>query len=127
MPNPKNIEPHKMKKGTTLNPNGRPKGVRNRSTIVREILAMKGVIPDEVFKSLKEIFPTLNNKMTIEEVMTISIANKAITESDVNAYKALMDSGYGAPTQQTDHTTAGEKINTIINLGSGIKPNEATE
>jgi hypothetical protein len=110
MPNPKNIEPHKMKKGTTLNPNGRPKGVRNRSTIVREILAMKGVIPDEVFKSLKEIFPTLNNKMTIEEVMTISIANKAITESDVNAYKALMDSGYGAPTQQTDITTDGEKI-----------------
>jgi hypothetical protein len=104
MPNPKNIEPHKMKKGTTLNPNGRPKGVRNRSTIVREILAMKGVIPDEVFKSLKEIFPTLNNKMTIEEVMTISIANKAITESDVNAYKALMDSGYGAPTQQVEQT-----------------------
>jgi hypothetical protein len=104
MPNPKNIEPHKMKKGTTLNPNGRPKGVRNRSTIVREILAMKGVIPDEVFKSLKELFPTLNNKMTIEEVMTISIANKAITESDVNAYKALMDSGYGAPTQQVEQT-----------------------
>jgi hypothetical protein len=104
MPNPKNIEPHKMKKGTTLNPNGRPKGVRNRSTIAREILAMKGAIPDEVFKSLKEIFPTLNNKMTIEEVMTISIANKAITESDVNAYKALMDSGYGAPTQQVEQT-----------------------
>jgi hypothetical protein len=100
----KDIEPYKMKKGTTLNPNGRPKGVRNRSTIAREILAMKGAIPSDILEKLKELFPTLNNKMTIEEVMTISIANKAITESDVNAYKALMDSGYGAPTQQVEQT-----------------------
>jgi vacuolar-type H+-ATPase subunit F/Vma7 len=34
---------------------------------------------------------------------------------------------FGKPKESIDHTTAGEKINTIINLGSGIKPNEATE
>jgi hypothetical protein len=98
----KDIERFKMKKGTTLNPNGRPKGSRNRSTIVREILAMKGAIPEEVFEELKKIFPEINNKMSIEEIMTISIVNKAVTESDVTAYKALMDSGYGAPVQQVE-------------------------
>jgi hypothetical protein len=98
----KDIERFKMKKGTTLNPNGRPKGSRNRSTIVREILAMKGAIPKEVFEELKKIFPEINNKMSIEEIMTISIVNKAVTESDVTAYKALMDSGYGAPVQQVE-------------------------
>jgi hypothetical protein len=34
---------------------------------------------------------------------------------------------FGKPKDSLDLTTQGEKINTIINLGSGIKPNEATE
>jgi hypothetical protein len=118
MPNPKNIEPHKMKKGTTLNPNGRPKGSRNRSTIARQWLEANEVIINPLTKK--------KEKLSQEDIMTLALINKA-RKGDVNAYKALMDSGYGAPTQQTDHTTAGEKINTIINLGSGIKPNEATE
>ena len=34
---------------------------------------------------------------------------------------------FGKPKDSLDVTTQGEKLNTIINLGSGIKPNEATE
>jgi hypothetical protein len=35
--------------------------------------------------------------------MTLALIKKA-REGDVNAYKALMDSGYGAPIQQVEQT-----------------------
>ena len=35
MPNPENIEKHEFKKGQSGNPNGRPKGSKNRSTIAK--------------------------------------------------------------------------------------------
>jgi hypothetical protein len=95
MPNPENIEPHKMKKGTTLNPNGRPKGSRNRSTIARQWLEANEVIINPLTKK--------KEKLSQEDIMTLALINKA-RKGDVNAYKALMDSGYGAPTQQVEQT-----------------------
>jgi hypothetical protein len=85
MPNP-NIE-GKWNKGESGNPNGRPKGSKNRSTIARKWLE------------------------------TIQSAKNPITGDDekLTAYKQLMDSGYGMPTQQIEHT--GEQpIFTGINL-----------
>jgi len=38
MPNPENIEPHKFEPGQSGNPNGRPLGSKNLSTILREML-----------------------------------------------------------------------------------------
>jgi hypothetical protein len=38
MPNPENIEKHKFEKGKSGNPEGRPKGSKNLSTILREML-----------------------------------------------------------------------------------------
>jgi hypothetical protein len=35
--------------------------------------------------------------------MTLALIKKA-TKGDVNAYKALMDSGYGSPVQQVEQT-----------------------
>ena len=113
MPNPENIEKHKMQKGTTLNPNGRPKGAKNRSTIARYWL--------EVNQSLKNPLTGETETMSQEDLMTLALIKKA-REGDVNAYKALMDSGYGAPKQDVD--IKGDGVQTIINLGSGIKPNE---
>jgi hypothetical protein len=95
MPNPENIEPHKMQKGTTLNPNGRPKGSKNRSTIAKYWLSMEQSISN----------PLTGQKETIsqEDAMTLALIKKA-REGDTNAYKALMDSGYGAPVQQVEQT-----------------------
>jgi len=45
---------------------------------------------------------------------------KKAREGDVNAYKALMDSGYGAPAQQIEQT------NTDIDL-SGMSTDELKE
>ena len=113
MPNPENIEQHEFKKGETGNPNGRPKGVKNRSTIARAVMEMNINFPEQVLKKLKEMYPKMTNDVTIEEAMTIIQASKAIQDKDTAAYKVLMDSAYGQPKQTTDITTNGENITPI--------------
>lgn len=75
--------------------NGRPKGSLNRSTIAKYWL--------EVNQNLKNPLTGENETMSQEDLMTLALIKKA-REGDVNAYKALMDSGYGAPTQQITQT-----------------------
>jgi hypothetical protein len=75
--------------------NGRPKGSKNRSTIARYWL--------EVNQNLKNPLTGENETMSQEDLMTLALIKKA-REGDVNAYKALMDSGYGAPVQQVEQT-----------------------
>ncbi|NCU72199.1 MAG: hypothetical protein EBY66_04165 [Candidatus Fonsibacter lacus] len=82
-------------KGESGNPAGRPKGSKNRSTIARRWL--------EVNQSLKNPITGENETMSQEDLMTLALIKKA-REGDVNAYKALMDSGYGAPVQQIEQT-----------------------
>lgn len=82
-------------KGESGNPAGRPKGSKNRSTIARRWL--------EVNQNLKNPLTGENETMSQEDLMTLALIKKA-REGDVNAYKALMDSGYGAPVQQIEQT-----------------------
>ena len=93
MANDENLKP--AKKGEVRNPNGRPKGSLNRSTIARKWL--------EVNQSLKNPITGENETMSQEDLMTLALIKKA-REGDVAAYKALMDSGYGAPLQQVEQT-----------------------
>ena len=93
MANEENLIPYK--KGQSGNPNGRPKGSKNRSTIAKKWL--------QLIK--KEVNP-LNletEELSQEDLMTLALIQKA-TKGDVNAYKALMDSGYGSPVQQVEQT-----------------------
>jgi hypothetical protein len=89
-----NLKP-KWEKGISGNPNGRPKGSKNRSTIARHWL--------EVNQNLKNPITGENETMSQEDLMTLALIKKA-REGDVSAYKALMDSGYGAPIQQVEQT-----------------------
>ena len=66
--------------------NGRPKGRRNRSTILKELLDLD------------------DNELR----MHMAQINKAIEKEDTNAYKAVLDSAYGAPIQQIEQI--GEEI-----------------
>ena len=77
------IEP-RWNKGESGNPAGRPKGSKNRSTIARHWL--------EVNQSLKNPLTGEQEIMSQEDLMTLALIKKA-REGDVNAYKALMDSG----------------------------------
>jgi hypothetical protein len=79
MANEQNLTP--FKKGEVANPTGRPKGKRNRSTILKELLDMN----DQELRM---------HQAQIE---------KAIELKDTNAYKAVLDSAYGAPVQQIDN------------------------
>jgi len=98
----KDIKPV-WEKGESGNPNGRPKGAKNRSTIARKWL--------EVNQSLKNPLTGENETMSQEDLMTLALIKKA-RDGDTNAYKALMDSGYGAPVQQIEQT------NTEIDLSN---------
>jgi hypothetical protein len=104
-----NLKPA-WEKGESGNPAGRPKGSRNRSTIAKHWL--------EVNQSLKNPLTGIEETMSQEDLMTLALIKKA-REGDVNAYKALMDSGYGSPIQQIDQTLE-QTINEIkINI---VKP-----
>ena len=82
-----------FKKGQSGNPAGRPKGSKNRSTIAKYWM--------EVEQDLKNPLTNEEERMSQEDLMTLALIKKA-RSGDVNAYKALMDSGYGAPIQQSE-------------------------
>ena len=99
MANDENLIP--AQKGEVRNPNGRPKGSKNRSTIARKWL--------EVNQSLKNPLTGESETMSQEDLMTLALIKKA-REGDVAAYKALMDSGYGAPLQQIEQTNIEQPL-----------------
>ena len=82
-------------KGESGNPSGRPKGSRNRSTIARYWL--------DVEQKLKNPLTGSDETMSQEDLMTLAQIKKA-RDGDTTAYKALMDSTYGAPLQQVEQT-----------------------
>ena len=95
------IKEHEFKKGQSGNPNGRPKGSKNRSTIAKYWLSIE--------QDLKNPLSGDTETMSQEDLMTLALIKKA-REGDVNAYKALMDSGYGAPVQQVEQTIIEQPI-----------------
>ena len=101
MPNPENIEQHKFQKGESGNPNGRPKGARNRSTLVREWL--------EVKQKAKNPITGQTEDLEQQDIMTLALIRKA-REGDVQAYRELMDSAHGKVEQKTDITSKGQRL-----------------
>jgi hypothetical protein len=93
MPNEENLK--KFSAEYQPEKNGRPKGAKNRSTIAKYWL--------EVNQKLKNPLTNQEETMSQEDLMTLALIKKA-REGDVAAYKALMDSGYGAPLQQIEQT-----------------------
>ena len=82
-----------FEQGESGNPNGRPKGSRNRSTIARQWL--------ETTQKAKNPITGVEETLSQEDLGTLAMVKK-MRDGDVSAYKALMDSGYGAPKQTTD-------------------------
>jgi len=101
MANIENLKPFEAGIDERRNLDGRPAGSKNRSTIARKILEMRSILPAERMQALKAQFPEIADNMTVEEIMTIVMAEGAMSGDD-KSYKAVMDSAYGAPTQQVD-------------------------
>lgn len=102
-----NLKPA-WEKGQSGNPNGRPKGSRNRSTIAKQWL--------EVSQKIKNPITGEEENLEQQDIMTLALIKKA-RNGDVSAYKELMDSAYGKIVQPTDITTKGDSLN-VINIGN---------
>ena len=107
------IKQHEWTKGESGNPSGRPKGSKNRSTIVRELL--------EVILKRKNPLTGEEEWMSAEHHMTIAVLQKAFEKGDVNAYNALMNSGYGSPKDTVDVNTTETVSHDFKKLVSAIK------
>lgn len=92
--------------------NGRPVGSKSRSTIARKVLDMLIKIPDEKYEDLLLSFPGIEQTITVEEYITMQ--QTVIATKETNAYKAIMDSAYGAPKQELEHS--GEMTNKTMSI-----------
>ena len=86
--------------------NGRPKGSRNRSTIARLWL--------ETTQKAKNPITGVEETLSQEDLGTLAMVKK-MRDGDVSAYKALMDSGYGAPVQQIEQTNIEQPLFPDVN------------
>ena len=100
------------KKGQSRNPNGRPKGSKNRSTIVKEILNLMVQVKDD----------DGNDKWQSNEYLIVqAMVNKAIEKGDVAAFNALYDNLYGKLKDTVDMNTTETINHDFKKLISGIK------
>lgn len=101
-------------KGQSGNSSGRPVGALGRSTIAKRVLAMKAIYPDHMFPMMVKQYPELNKVVTMEEMMTISVIDKAIRKGDYSAYREIMDTRYG---KQKDVVEHAQPILIEVNIG----------
>jgi hypothetical protein len=97
-------------KGTPFTSENQPEkhtGPR-RSTIAKWALDLKLTTPEQIIEQLSPIYPGIEKSMTAENLIYLAHVINGI--SDVNSAKFVIDSAYGAPKQDIDHTSGGEKI-----------------
>lgn len=104
MPNEENLK--KFSAEYQPEKNGRPKGSRNRSTIARLWL--------ETTQKAKNPITGEEETLSQEDLGTLAMVKK-MRDGDVSAYKALMDSGYGAPVQQIEQTNIEQPLFPDVN------------
>ena len=92
MANEENLKPFKKGYDERRENNGRPKGSRNRSTIVREAL--------ETDIEYEHPLTGVKSKMKAVDAMVLSMLKSALEDRNVQAFKELMDSGYGKILQE---------------------------
>ncbi len=108
MANNNNLKP--FKKGVSGNPKGRKKGVRNRSSIIREVFNSISVLNEDDFNQLQFKFPHITNDMSIEYLMTLVQVNNAIFKGDLRAYKVLNEALYGTPIKELNREVEEDSI-----------------
>ena len=96
MPNPKNIEKHKFKKGESGNPNGRPKKL------------------PELDKLLADVLGEEKDGITAGEAILKALRLKA-TKGDVRACEVLLDRAYGKARQTMDVSVSKKNLPEWLN------------
>lgn len=99
-------------KGEIRNPNGRGKGVKNRSTVYRELvesMALKSTNP-RLDTALAECFPA--KPKTIADQVAAAMVMTALA-GDVAAAREVMDSAYGKLTDNVNTTHSFRKMGKV--------------
>ena len=116
MPKPENIKPYQMKKGETLNPNGRPRKLV--SDVIKE-LDNQGVKPvtkqeiQDVYMRLINLeMPDLEAKVKdSKQPALVRIVGKAILSGKgYEVVERMLDRSIGKPDTKTDITTNGKDL-----------------
>ncbi len=87
-----------FEKGISGNPNGRPEGTKNRSTIVKKWL--------EVIEETTNSITKEKEDLSQQDQIVLALIKKA-KKGDVAAFKELMDSAHGKIVDQKDITSNG--------------------
>jgi hypothetical protein len=93
-------EIHLLEKGETANPYGRPKGSKNRSTILRKWLETK--------EKIKNPITGAEEQVTVEDAVILALIGKA-RKGDVAAIREILDSNYGKLTDSFSIETSDIK------------------
>lgn len=101
------------KKGEVRNPSGRPIGSKNTKTILERFLNLE--------MKQKNPFTQEIEQMTVLELMNLKQIANAL-EGDLQAFKEIIDRYEGKLTSKSE--VSADVKSTVINLGTGIKPNE---
>ena len=103
MPNPENIEPHKFKEGESGNPNGRPKGTKNLSTILKAMLE----------EDVEVVIDGKKERRQFQEVIIRKLLKKA-NDGEIRAIIEIFDRTEGKAKQEIDLTTVGKPFSLNI-------------
>ena len=98
MANEDNLKDFKKGFDDRRNIKGRPKGSRNRSTIVREAL--------EVQIDTKDPFTGEMKRVQVVDAMVLAMLKEVLKKGSVQAFKELMDSGYGKILQEVHNVNS---------------------
>jgi len=107
MPNPQNIEPYKMQKGETMNPNGRP---RKYVSLLKEqgykLAEINDTIQAMMSMDLEELKTVWDNpKATILEKTIAAAMRKSLEKGSLYSLETLLTRVYGKPKEQMDIQT----------------------
>lgn len=95
-----------FKPGESGNSNGRPKGSRNRQTIIKELLESKAI--EKFSEHHKKIFGDDYKPETLADQLAAAMAVQALGggKGAVQAFNALYDGAYGKMTEkiENEHT-----------------------
>jgi len=85
------------------NPNGRPKGSRNRSTVIREFL--------EATMTEKNPITGKTEKLSVEQLMALSMIKQVLSKGNVHAWNSIKDDAYGKAKESVE--LSGDILNIL--------------
>lgn len=98
----KNLKP--IKKGETRNPKGRTVGSKNRSTILKELLAL--TVLDKEGRPIPNPLDKKQKKITYEVAVIARLIKKAV-DGDIKAIREIQDTIHGKIKNEDDLTIKG--------------------